>query len=241
MAPGVTGDGMDIRKVLALRGPNVWADFPVLEAWVDLGPLADSASDEMPGFSERLTGWLPSLVEHRCSIGTRGGFFERLRRGTYLAHVLEHVVLELQCLAGIEVTYGRARETSEAGVYRVAFEYECEDLGRAALPLARELCLAAGEGGPVDAACECAELREPAGRLRAPAVAGAVTRAARRRGIPVRPLAEGGLLLLGQGARQRRILGARTDRTGALAESISGDAALTRELLRAVGVPVADE
>jgi len=232
---------MDIRKVLALRGPNVWADFPVLEAWVDLESLADSSSDQLPGFSDRLCGWLPSLIEHRCSMGSRGGFFERLRRGTYLAHVLEHVALELQCLAGTEATFGRARETSEAGVYRVAFEYEHEDLGRATLPVARELCLAAVEGRSFDVAAEVAKLRELVEQLRPAPLAAAVTRAARRRGIPVRPMAEGGLLLLGQGARQRRVLGARTDRTGALAESISRDAALTRDLLRAVGVPVAEE
>jgi cyanophycin synthetase len=103
---------MEIRKVLNLRGPNFWANFPVLEAWVDLGALKDSASDELPGFNERLKAWLPSLVEHRCSIGERGGFFERLRRGTYMAHILEHVVLELQTLAGSEVGFGRTRESN---------------------------------------------------------------------------------------------------------------------------------
>ena len=84
---------MQFRKVLALRGPNIWANFPVIEAWVDLAELKDSPSDEMPGFNDRLKGWLPSLIEHRCSVGERGGFFERLRRGTYLAHILEHVTL----------------------------------------------------------------------------------------------------------------------------------------------------
>ena len=93
---------MEFRKVLALRGPNIWANFPVIEAWVDLGELKDRASDEIPGFNERLMGWLPTMIEHRCSIGERGGFFERLRRGTYMAHILEHVTLELQTLAGHE-------------------------------------------------------------------------------------------------------------------------------------------
>ncbi|HWC89441.1 MAG TPA: hypothetical protein VG433_07295, partial [Pirellulales bacterium] len=102
---------MEIRKVLALRGPNFWANFPVLEAWVDLGDLKDSPSDEITGFNDRVMGWLPTMIEHRCSVGERGGFFERLRRGTYLAHILEHVTLELQSLAGSTVGYGRARET----------------------------------------------------------------------------------------------------------------------------------
>ena len=120
---------MEFRKVLALRGPNVWARFPVMEAWVDLGSLNDTASSEIPNFNERLMGWIPSLIEHRCSVGERGGFFERLRRGTYMAHILEHVALELQNLAGAEVGFGRTRQTSEETVYRVAVEYEDEGAG----------------------------------------------------------------------------------------------------------------
>src|SRR6202790_434747 len=114
---------MEFRKVVALRGPNIWANFPVLEAWVDLGPLKDSPSDELPGFNERLKAWLPTMIEHRCSIGERGGFFERLRRRSYQAHILEHVSLELQTLAGNDVGFGRSRETAEEGVYKVAIEY----------------------------------------------------------------------------------------------------------------------
>jgi cyanophycin synthetase len=79
---------MQCTYVLALRGPNVWARFPVLEAWVDLQTLKDVASSELPGFNDRLKSLLPSLIEHRCSIGERGGFFQRLERGTYLAHIL---------------------------------------------------------------------------------------------------------------------------------------------------------
>src|SRR6478672_9001505 len=145
---------MEIRKVQILRGPNIWANFPVLEAWVDLGALNERSSDEMLGFNERLMAWLPSMIEHRCSIGERGGFFERLRRGTYLAHILEHVTLELQTLAGSDVGYGRARETSEEGVYRVAIEYEEEGLGRACLAAGHALCLAAVRGEPFDVAAE---------------------------------------------------------------------------------------
>src|SRR5438067_750901 len=150
---------MEFRKVLALRGPNVWANYPVLEAWVDLGALKDSASDELPGFNERLMAWLPTMVEHRCSVGTRGGFFERLRRGTYQAHILEHVTLELQSLAGCTVWFGRARETSEEGVYKVAVEYHEETFARACLHAARALCLAAVYDRPFDVAAEVGRLR----------------------------------------------------------------------------------
>jgi cyanophycin synthetase len=230
---------MEIQRVRALRGPNVWAHFPVLEAWVDLGPLNDSASDQMPGFNDRLMAWLPSLVEHRCSVGTRGGFFERLRRGTYLAHILEHVALELQTLAGSPVGFGRARPTGQDKVYRVAFRYEWEELGRAALEVARELLLAAIDGREFDVPAEVSKLRTLAERIRPRPATLAVVQAARARDIPVRFLSEG-LLQLGHGVNQRRVLAGQTDRTAALAESIARDGELTRSLLQAVGVPVAN-
>src|SRR3954468_23470353 len=157
---------MDIRKVLVLRGPNYWANFPVLEAWVDLQELKDSPSDELPGFNERLMAWLPTMIEHRCSVGERGGLFERLRRGTWQGHILEHVTLELQTLAGNDVGYGRARETSEDGVYKVAVRYQEEDLARACLASARELCLAAVYDRPFDVTAEVARLRELNHRVR---------------------------------------------------------------------------
>jgi len=229
---------MELRKVLALRGPNIWANYPVLEAWVDLKELKDSSSDELPGFNDRLTAWLPGMIEHRCSIGERGGFFERLRRGTYLAHILEHVTIELQTLAGTPVGFGRARETSEAGVYKVAVAYQEEELGRACLEAARELCLAAVYDRPYDLPVEVQKLRELAYQVCLGPSTRSIVRAAKERGIPVRRLNSESLVQLGYGAKARRILTAETDRTGAIAESIAQDKELTRTLLRAVGVPV---
>src|SRR4051812_45275397 len=127
---------MQIQKVLKLRGPNVWANFPVLEVWVELEEFKDTSSEMIPGFNERLMAWLPSMIEHRCSVGERGGFFERLRRGTYMGHILEHVTLELQTLAGNEVGFGRARGTSVEGTYKVAIEYVEGSVGGAALRIA---------------------------------------------------------------------------------------------------------
>src|SRR5207302_11140331 len=120
----------------------------------------DSPSDELPSFNDRLMAWLPSLIEHRCSVGKRGGFFQRLRRGTYQAHILEHVTLELQCLAGTEVGFGRARETSVDGVYKVVVEYEEEAFARGCLQTARELCQASVYNRPFDVAAEVNKLRE---------------------------------------------------------------------------------
>ncbi|HUY32225.1 MAG TPA: cyanophycin synthetase [Pirellulales bacterium] len=229
---------MIILKVLALRGPNVWANFPVLEAWVELGELRDSPSDQLPGFNERLMAWLPSMIEHRCSIGERGGFFERLRRGTYQAHILEHVTIELQTLAGTEVGFGRARETAKEGTYKVVVEYEDESIARACLAEAHELCLAAVYDRTYDIEAAVSRLRELNQEVRLGPSTRAIVDAAKARGIPWRRLSRGSLIQFGHGAKQRRILASETDRTGAIAESIAQDKDLTRSMLRAVGVPV---
>lgn len=229
---------MEFRRVWALRGPNFWANFPVLEAELDLGPYKDQSSDEMPGFNDRLKSWLPSLVEHRCSVGERGGFFQRLERGTYLAHILEHVALELQTLAGSDCGYGRARELDEEGVYRVALQYEEEALGRECLETGRRLCLAAVHDRPFDVAAELKSLRSLSYDVRLGPSTAAIVRAAKARSIPIRRLNRESLVQLGHGAQARRICTAESDRTAAIAEAIAQDKELTRELLRAVSVPV---
>ena len=229
---------MEFRRIWALRGPNYWANFPVLEAELDLGPYKDQSSDEMPGFNDRLKAWLPSLVEHRCSVGERGGFFQRLERGTYLAHILEHVALELQTLAGSDCGYGRARELDEEGVYRVALQFEEEALGRECLETGRRLCLAAVHDRPFDVASELKSLRSLSYDVRLGPSTMAIVRAAKARGIPMRRLNRESLVQLGHGAQARRICTAESDRTAAIAEAIAQDKELTRELLRAVAVPV---
>ena len=228
---------MKILKILSLRGPNIWANFPVLEAWVDLEELKDSPSDELPGFNDRLMSWLPSMIEHRCSIGERGGFFERLRRGTWPGHILEHVTLELQSLAGSEAGYGRARETSQEGVYKVVVEYQDEDFAKACMHAGLELVLAAIYDRPYDVQAEVKRLSELNQEMRLGPSTRAIVDAAVRRGIPSRRLSEGNLVQFGYGACQRRIQAGETDRTSAIAESIAQDKELTRSLLRSVGVP----
>jgi cyanophycin synthetase len=231
---------MQIQKALPLRGPNVWANFPVLEVWVDLEELKDTSSEMIPGFNERLMAWLPSMVEHRCSIGERGGFFERLRRGTYMGHILEHVTLELQSLAGTDVGFGRARETSVEGVYKVAIEYVDEDVALACLHVAFEMLMAAIHDRPFDVAAEIEKLRELAQDVCLGPSTAAIVAAAKARDIPCTRLNKHSLVQLGYGSRQRRIIAAESDRTSAVAESIAADKQLTRQLLKSVGVAVAD-
>jgi cyanophycin synthetase len=231
---------MQIQKVLKLRGPNVWANFPVLEVWVDLEEFKDTSSEMLPGFNDRLMNWLPTMIEHRCSIGERGGFFERLRRGTYMGHILEHVTLELQSLAGNEVGFGRARETSTEGLYRVAIEYLDENVAMASLETAFQLLMAAVHDRPFDINAEIKKLRELVHNSCLGPSTAAIVAAAKERGIPCTRLNKDSLVQLGYGAKQRRICAAETDRTGAIAESIASDKQLTRSLLKAAGVPVPD-
>jgi len=229
---------MEIRKIYTLLGPNVWSRSPVLEAWVDLGALKDSPSDSLPGFNQRLMAWLPSMIEHRCSIGERGGFFERLRRGTYLAHILEHVTLELQTLAGTEVGFGRARETAEEGVYKVVVGFQEPALALECMKAAKNLLEAAIADTPFDVDAEVKRLRDLANWVCFGPSTGAIVKAAKTRGIPVRRLDGGSLVQFGYGARQHRIHTAETDKTSAIADSIARNKDVTKSLLRSVGVPV---
>ena len=177
---------MKILRVKNLSGPNVWANFPVLEVWVDLEEFRDSPSDVLSGFNDRLMNWLPTMIEHRCSEGVRGGFFERLRRGTWLGHILEHATLELQTLAGTEVGFGRARETSTEGIYRVAIEYQSEVLARSAVDTAFRLLLAAIHDTEFDITGEIEKLRVVADESCLGPSTKSIVDAAVRRGIPWR-------------------------------------------------------
>jgi len=230
---------LDIREIHLLRGPNIWANYPVLEAWVDLGSLKDASSEEIPGFNERLKSWLPGMIEHRCSVGERGGFFQRLDRGTYPAHILEHVTLELQTMAGHELGFGKARETCVEGLYKVIVRYLDEVVVQECLRSARELLLAAYSGGTFDVAAEVIRLQDVVDRNALGPSTKAIVDAAKERGIPWRRLQEGrSLIQLGQGVKQRRIWTAETDRTGAIAEYIAQNKELTRTFLKQAGVPV---
>lgn len=230
---------LDIREIHILRGPNIWANYPVMEAWVDLGSLKDTGSDEVPGFNERLKAWLPGMIEHRCSVGERGGFFQRLDRGTYPAHILEHVTLELQTMAGHPLGFGKARETCVEGLYKVIVRFDDEVVVQECLRTARELLLAAYTGSSFDVTAEVKRLQDVVDRNALGPSTKAIVDAAKERGIPWRRLQEGrSLIQLGQGAKQRRIWTAETDRTGAIAEYIAQDKDLTRTFLKQAGVPV---
>ncbi len=224
-----------------LRGPNIWTYRPVIEAVVDIGELEDFPSNTIPGFYERLTALLPSLIEHRCSYGERGGFLRRVQEGTWPAHILEHVTLELQNLAGMPGGFGKARETSTRGVYKVVVRAWHEDVTRSCLYAGRDLLLAAIKDTLFDVAGTVAHLADLAERKLLGPSTGCIVEAAtaKDRRIPaIRLLATGNLVQLGYGARSRRIWTAETDRTSAIAEGISRDKDLTKTLIQSCGVPV---
>lgn len=234
----MTYKNIEFLRLTPLRGPNIWTYRPIIEAWVDIGDLEDAPSNTIPGFYERLSSWLPSLIEHRCSVGAHGGFLERLREGTWAAHILEHVTLELQNLAGQRTGFGKARQTSKRGVYRVVVRSRQEQVTRASLEAARDLVMAAINDTHFDVPGAIGKLREMADALCLGPSTASIVDAATERRIPSIRLNEGNLVQIGYGARQRRIWTAETDQTSAIAESISCDKELTKSLLAACGVPI---
>jgi len=225
-------------RVTHLRGPNIWTYRPVIEAWLDIGELEDYPSNTLPGFTERLVAWLPGLVAHHCGVGRHGGFIERLQDGTWAGHILEHIVLELQNLAGMQTGFGKTRSTRQRGVYKMAFRTRDETVGRAALEAGHALMMAAINDTPFDLDAAVRGLAELVDRwCLGPSTAHIVDAATERR-IPSIRLTEGNLVQLGHGAAQRRIWTAETDRTSAIGEGIASDKDLTKTLLASCGVPV---
>ena len=234
----MTNRNLQVLRVRYLDGPNIWTYRPVIEAWVDIHDLEDAPSNLIPGLYERLIAWLPGLIEHRCGIGERGGFLERLSEGTWAAHILEHVVIELHGMAGVPEGFGKARMTPERGIYKVAFRSRTEVIGRACLDVGLALLQAAIDDTPFDVAAAVAGLRmEVDKRALGPSTACIVDAAYARR-IPSVRLTGGNLIQMGYGVCQRRIWTAETDRTSAIAEGIASDKDLTKRLISACGIPV---
>jgi cyanophycin synthetase len=229
---------IEFLRVTHLRGPNIWTYRPVIEAWLDIGELENAPSNMLPGFYERLIAVLPGLIEHRCGVGERGGFLERVREGTWAGHILEHVVLELQNMAGMRTGFGQTRSTNVAGVYKMAFRTRQEQVGRAALLAGRDLLMALINDQSYDLEAKVAELHELVDNLCLGPSTAHIVDAATERKIPFIRLTEGNLVQLGHGAAQRRIWTAETDSTSAIAESIASDKDLTKTLLQSCGVPV---
>ena len=221
-----------------LRGPSIWTYHQAVEVLIDIGALEDCPSHTLPGFTDRLLDWLPGLHEHHCGLGYRGGFVERLRDGTWPGHIMEHVSIELQNLAGLPSAFGKARSTDQRGVYKVVVRTGQKEVGIQALNDARDLVMAAINDEPFDVAKCVDHLKFLIEQHAMGPSTRAIVEAATQRKIPhIRLIDDGNLVQLGYGAKQGRIWTAETDRTSAIAEGISKDKELTKDLLRSCGVP----
>ncbi|MCC6791383.1 MAG: cyanophycin synthetase [Thermomicrobiales bacterium] len=233
---------IEIRRTTTYRGPNIWARMPVILMVVDIGELEDRPTNKIPGFYEHLTELIPSLYEHGCSLGRPGGFLQRMREGTWMGHVLEHVALEFQNLAGGEVGRGKTRGTGERGVYNVVFEHQQEDVGIAAGKLGARLLnhLIYDTEPDFDFQKELEDqVIRVAERLAYGPSTGAIVSEAERRNIPVIRLdPRRSLVQLGHGKYQKRIWATVTSATSNISVDIAANKELTNRLLQEVGIPV---
>jgi cyanophycin synthetase len=229
---------MQIISVRELKGPNIYSYQPVFKVRLDLGEQAEVPSNEIPGFVERLMETLPSLIEHHCALGYRGGFVERLHEGTYLAHVFKHVALEIQAMAGYDVRFGKARSSGVPGVYDVVLGYHSAAVAMEAVRKAEVLINALISGSPCDALAAIKAVTVAGEGDRLGPSTEALYQAARSRGIPISRIGQENLLVLGWGHRQQRMWTTVSGKTGMLATDLACDKDLTKRILADGALPV---
>jgi cyanophycin synthetase len=231
-----------IIETRVLRGPNYWAREPVIRLLVDLGVLEDFPSNTLPGFTDALVALLPTLDDHACSLGRRGGFVTRLRDGTWAGHIAEHVALEFQNLAGTEVRHGKTRSAGPHGQYNCIYEYREEQVGleagRMAVALVNHLVAPDDPGVFFDFAPELERLILLAERQAFGPSTQALIDEAVSRDIPFIRLDRHSLVQFGHGLHQQRIRATMTSQTSAIGVDIASDKSLTNRLLDSAGLPV---
>ena len=229
---------MKILEQRVLRGPNVYHNRPVIVTRLDLQEKADVGSHQRPEFSRKLAEFLPGLVEHHCSPGHRGGFLERLERGTYFGHIVEHVALELSGLAGIDVSYGKTVYAGSPGEYLVVTRFLNEEGMKRLIEGAVALVDALEAGQGFDLETLLTEAREIIADTALGPSTKAIVEAAERRRIPWRRIGEGSLIELGYGKNRRRIQAAVSNNTGLIATDLVQDKDLTKKVLKEAFLPV---
>ena len=241
-----TGSGpqptLRILETRVLRGPNYWAREPVIRLLVDLGVLEDYPSNKIPNFNDALVALLPTLEDHACSLGRRGGFITRLYDGTWLGHVAEHVALEFQNLAGTDVRHGKTRSAGPRGQYNCIFEYREEavglEAGRMAVALVNHLVAPDDPDHFFDFAPEMERLIRLAERQAFGPSTQALIDEAVSRDIPFIRLDRHSLVQFGHGVHQQRIRATMTSQTSAIGVDVASDKSLTNRLLDSAGLPV---
>ena len=223
-----------------MRGPNYWSvrRHKLIQMRLDLEELEQSPTNKIDGFSERLEKMFPSMFSHRCSESVAGGFFMRVKDGTWMGHVIEHIALEIQTLAGMETGFGRTRSTSKEGVYNVVFSYMEEKAGVFAARSAVRIAEALIAGTDYDLGNDIQELREIREDERLGPSTGCIVEEAVSRGIPYIRLNRNSLVQLGYGINQKRIRATIASTTGSIAVDIACDKEETKNLLGAAEIPV---
>lgn len=229
---------MEIREIRALRGPNYFSRYPTIFMKLDIGELENKPTTDVPGFRERLEEIIPTLVEHRCSKERRGGFFERVEEGTWAGHLVEHIAIELQCLAKTEVGFGKSINTLEKGVYDVVYRYRDEEVGIQAGKYAVQIVEELYNFRTVDIKPMVFKLKEMRERNLFGPSTQAIVNEAKKREIPVIRLNKESYVQLGYGVHQRRIQATMMDNTSSIGVEIADDKERTKELLSTMGIPV---
>ncbi|TBW26791.1 cyanophycin synthetase [Gramella sp. KN1008] len=231
---------MRIKEITATRGPNYWSvrRHRLIIMVLDLEEMEHYPSNEIEGFNGRLKKLLPGLVEHQCSVGKYGGFFIRLEKGTWMGHVIEHIALEIQSMAGMDTSFGRTRGYGEKGVYHVVFEYTDENAGRYAARAAVEICEALINGETYDLDNDIQILKEHNKNGKLGPSTESIIKEAECRGIPWFRLNEGSLCQLGYGSNQQRIQATITGRTSNIGVDIACDKEETKRLLKEASIKV---
>lgn len=230
---------MRILEHRALRGPNYYSRYQCIYMRLDIEELEDRPSDKVPEITERLEALVPSIREHRCSVGEPGGFLQRVRNGTYAGHVVEHVAIELQNLVGFSVGYGKTVDSYERGIYNVIYRYRDEATGLAAGEEAVGIVQNLFNGQDVDLAQIIDRLKAVRDANALGPSTGSIVNAAKARGIPAYPLTQGtSYTQLGQGIKQKRFQATVTGGTGIIGHSIADDKEWTKQILDDAGVPV---
>jgi cyanophycin synthetase len=229
---------MKIERIQVLSGPNYWSLRPCIQMRLNIGELEEKPTNKLDQFYERLKETLPTLYDHRCSIGNAGGFFERVKDGTWMGHVVEHVALELQTLAEMDTGFGRTRESRTSGVYNVVFSYVVSEAGKRSAQLAVRFCEDLIDGNDPKLEEIILELKELREEYKLGPSTSSIVEEAVRRGIPYFRLNRGSLVQLGFGKNQERVRATMTGQTGSLAVDFAQDKWVTKSFLQDHGIPV---
>ncbi|MCX7546825.1 cyanophycin synthetase [Xanthomarina sp. F1114] len=231
---------MKIREINAMRGPNYWSirRHKLIVMVLDLEEMEELPSNKIDGFYDRLKTMFPTMYEHRCSVGEAGGFFQRVEEGTWMGHIIEHIALEVQTLAGMDVGFGRTRGYGEEGVYNVVFAYMEESVGRYAAEISVKICEALIAGEPYDMTEDIQHMRELREDSRLGPSTGSIVEEAESRGIPWIRLNKYSLCQLGYGANQKRIQATVTSETSSIGVELACDKEDTKYLLEQAEVEV---